>query len=360
MVQQSQNNLLMICDDGLVSSDIGESLILNGEYAVTFESTSEGGLAALKQANFDVIIIKFGMTDIDSFELIRKIKRNDPDAVIIVFISKPRVNVAKELLRLGVYDIITRPINPDHVVFLMKKGVELRTLLVTNRKFMLSMQEQNVSLQKQNVLLAKRIEASTKNLSRLYDDLRTTYMRTIKALAQAIDARDHYTHSHSENVARYATAIAEEIGLSVREIELLREACELHDLGKIGIEDSILTKPSELTEKEWEQIKRHPTIGAQILEPLTFLSGVIDLVKQHHEHFDGSGYPEGRAGENILLGARILNLADSYEAMRSARSYRPVPFTREEAIEEIKRNRGKQFDPQVVDAFLRVVHTLDV
>jgi putative nucleotidyltransferase with HDIG domain len=183
-------------------------------------------------------------------------------------------------------------------------------------------------------------------------------MRTIKVLAQAIDARDHYTHSHSENVASIASAIASEMDLSIKEMETLREACELHDLGKIGVDDSILSKPSSLTAQEWDKIKLHPTIAAQILEPLTFLHNVIDLIRQHHEHYDGSGYPEGRSREDILLGARIVHLADAYESMRSARSYRKTPLTREAAIAEIKDKSGTQFDPKVVVAFLKVVDNL--
>lgn len=183
-------------------------------------------------------------------------------------------------------------------------------------------------------------------------------MRTIRVLAQAIDARDHYTHSHSENVARYAVAISSQMDLPAKEIELIRQACELHDLGKIGIEDSILLKTSELNALEWEQIKKHPSIGAQILEPLTFLDGVVDFVKQHHEHYDGSGYPEGRKGEDILLGARIIHIADAFEAMTAARSYRKVPLSKTQAVEEIKKNSGTQFDPKIVDVFLKVVDNL--
>jgi len=153
-------------------------------------------------------------------------------------------------------------------------------------------------------------------------------------------------------------AIATEMGLSVKNVEIINESCELHDLGKIGIEDSILSKPFGQNTQEWELIKRHPIIGAQILEPLTFLGEVIDLVRQHHEHFDGSGYPEGRRGEDILPGARIIHLADAYESMRSARSYRKVPLNKEEAILEIKNNSGTQFDPKAVAAFLRIVDKL--
>jgi putative nucleotidyltransferase with HDIG domain len=192
----------------------------------------------------------------------------------------------------------------------------------------------------------------------LYEDLHSTYVRTIKSLAQAIEAKDRYTHSHSRKVTEYAIAISKELELSAAEIEVIKEACELHDLGKIGIENSILNKSGSLTAQEWEQIKRHPVIGAQILEPLTFLSDVVDLIRQHHEHYNGSGYPDGRAGEDILLGARIIHLADAYEAMCSVRAYRKEPRTKEETILEIKRNSGKQFDPKVVEAFLRVVDRL--
>jgi len=261
-------------------------------------------------------------------------------------------------LDLGVYDYISRPIEAEKLFFLLKKGIELHGLIMANQRFSQGLKERNLALERQNILLAKRIEESTKNLTRLYEDLRSTYLRTIKVLAQAIEARDRYTRSHSENVAKIATAIAEEMGLTAKEVDILRQACELHDLGKIGIDDSILNKPTTLTAEEWEQIKRHPLTGAQILEPLTFLNEVVELVRQHHEHFDGSGYPEGRKGDDILLGARIIHLADAYEAMRSARAYRKVPLTKEEAIYEIKKNSGKQFDPRVVDAFLRVADKL--
>jgi len=228
-----------------------------------------------------------------------------------------------------------------------------------NSKYIQGLIERNTALEKQNTLLSKRVEEAAITLTRLYEDLRSTYMRTIRVLAQAIDARDHYTHSHSRNVARYAAAIANEMGLSARQIENINDACELHDLGKIGVEDNILTKTTKLTAQEWEQIRKHPSIGAKILEPLTFLNDVIELVRQHHENYDGTGYPERRKGEDIVMGARIIHLADAYEAMRSARSYRQTPLTKEAAIAEIKKNTGTQFDPKVVEAFLRIADTIE-
>ena len=236
--------------------------------------------------------------------------------------------------------------------------MDLRLSLLAQKRLISILKEQNAGLQKQNLLLSKRIEESTRNLARLYEDLRSTYLRTIRALAQAIDMRDHYTHSHSENVSRYAVGIGREMGYTIKDIEMLRDAAELHDIGKIGISDMILLKPAGLTAEEWELIKKHPQIGAQILEPLTFLSDVIEQVRQHHEHYDGSGYPGGKKGDDILLGARILHVADAYDSMVSARSYRKTPLSRDQAIAELQKHSGTQFDPKVVDAFLKIVYEL--
>jgi len=331
-------------------------LTVEGGYSVSSESAARLGLEAYKQNSFDVVIVKFDMPE--SLWIIKELKKIDPDCIIIAYLEEENPYILKETSGLGIYDFIAKPVNLERLFFLIKKGTELRLIMAGHRKLVQSLQEHNVALQKQNTLLAKRIEESTKNLTRLYEDLRSTYMRTIKVLAQAIDARDHYTHSHSENVAKYAVAVAEELGFSAKEIETLRDACELHDLGKIGVEDSILSKAEELTPREWEQIKLHPLTGAQILEPLTFLGSVIDLVKQHHERYDGLGYPNGLRGEDTLLGARIIHLADAYESMSSARSYRKTPLSKEDAIAEIKRNSGTQFDPKVVEAFLKIVDKL--
>lgn len=354
------NRILLICADDNLSRVLREKLIVGGGYEAVFTSTADDGIAALRQNNFDLLIVSVGDLGHDNLELLRAIKKTDPDAVIILIVPAAESGVIKEAARLGVYDVLTQPVNLDKLFFLIGKGADLRLLTLANRRLTQSLQEQNISLQKQNTLLAKRIEESTKNLSRLYEDLRTTYMRTIKVLAQAIDARDHYTHSHSENVAKYAVAIAEEMGLSVKDTESIREACELHDLGKIGIIDNILSKPSGLTPEEFEEIKRHPLIGAQILEPLTFLSDVIELVRQHHEHYDGSGYPEGRKGDDILLGARIINLADSFEAMTSARAYRKIPLSKEDAVQEVRKHSGTQFDPKVVAAFMKIIDKIRI
>lgn len=188
----------------------------------------------------------------------------------------------------------------------------------------------------------------------LYTSLEDSYIRTVLALTSAIDAKDNYTKRHSENVSRYAVAIAKEMGLSQKEIDEISDACCLHDLGKIGVPDSILVKVGKLSHEEWEQMKLHSTKGADILRPLTFLSGVIGIIEQHHERYDGQGYPAGLKGEQISLGARILNVADSFDAMTTERPYHRA-LTYGEALDEIKKCSGAQFDSRVIEAFLRVL-----
>jgi len=187
----------------------------------------------------------------------------------------------------------------------------------------------------------------------LYNDLLDLYLHTIQSLAAAIDAKDSYTHGHSRRVMYFSIAIAEAMGFSGDELNTLRHTALLHDVGKIGISESILQKPGKLTDEEFDNIRSHPVVGSHILESIDFLKDVRMQMKHHHEKYDGTGYPDGLKGEEIPLGARIIAVADTYDAMTSTRSYRKG-LKHEVAVEEIKRCSGTQFDPKVVEAFLKV------
>ena len=189
---------------------------------------------------------------------------------------------------------------------------------------------------------------------RLYEQMQESYLKTITALADAIDAKDHYTKRHSENVTRYSLIIAERMSCTLAEIETIRRAGLLHDIGKIGIKDKILFKPDKLTPEEFEQIKLHPLKGEAIVKSLSFLTDVSILIRHHHERYGGGGYPDGISGYRIERGARILAVADSFDAMRSDRPYRKR-LSLEETIEELKQNQGTQFDPQIIDVFLEIL-----
>jgi len=194
--------------------------------------------------------------------------------------------------------------------------------------------------------------------TQLYDKLQDTYIGTIGALAAAIEARDPYTVGHSARVTQYSVAIAQELGLSSQEVEEIRLAGLLHDLGKIGVPDSVLNKPGRLSDEEYQAIRMHPALSMKILEPLPHLANLMPIIYHHHERYNGHGYIDGKAGEDIPLGARIIAVADAYEAMTSDRPYRKA-LSREEAVSELKRNAGTQFDPKVVDAFLRLLEKTD-
>ena len=189
--------------------------------------------------------------------------------------------------------------------------------------------------------------------SRLYSELQETYLSTIKVLVSTIEAKDAYTRGHTDRVAEYATLIAKEMGLSKRDIETVSFGAALHDIGKLGVYEDILNKPGELDEAEWEVVKNHPVVGANIIKNMKFLEAATDLVRHHHERLDGSGYPDGLKGDEISLGARIVAVADSFDAMTSNRPYREG-YSLEEAIEQLKLQSHK-FDINVVEYLEKLV-----
>jgi len=187
-------------------------------------------------------------------------------------------------------------------------------------------------------------------------DMRDVYLSTVQALAAAIDAKDPYTRGHSDRVTKYAVATARRMKLPEDQVEILQYVALLHDMGKIGIKDSILNKPGKLLEDEFAEIKKHPVIGAGIASEIKFLSKGAETVRHHHEWYNGSGYPDGLRGEDIPLGARILAVVDAYDAMTTDRPYRKA-LAQEEAVAELKRGSGTQFDPQIAEEFIAVLQS---
>lgn len=190
---------------------------------------------------------------------------------------------------------------------------------------------------------------------RLFSELEESYLASIKVLANVLDAKDPYTHGHSERVMEYSVAIAYKLGLNEKDVKNIEFGALLHDIGKVGVDLSILNKPGRLTEEEFDIIKSHPEQGYEIISPVKFLADKFAAIKYHHEKWDGSGYPEGLTGEQIPLDARIVAVADTFDAMTSTRSYRKA-LDKDVAVEEIKRCSGTQFDPRIVEAFLKVVN----
>ena len=194
-------------------------------------------------------------------------------------------------------------------------------------------------------VLASQVVAAMENAS-LYEGLRESYFRTVQALVAAVEAKDPYTRWHSTNVAKYAVAIGRDLGLSPSQLEDIHIAAILHDVGKIGISERIISKPDRLSREEFDIMKDHPAHGMRILEPIGFSRAISNAIYQHHERFDGKGYPQGIGGENISLAARILSVADTIDAMISERPYRGTIST-ETVLRELDKEAGLQFDPEV-------------
>ena len=203
--------------------------------------------------------------------------------------------------------------------------------------------------------IAAQASVAIKN-ARLYEEQQSTYLSTVQALVSAIEASDPYTRGHSERVTRYSVALAQKLNLTETSFRDLEQAAILHDIGKIGIDDSLLHKVETLSLEDIDRLHQHPLIGMRILEPIHFMSRVREIIGQHHERFDGSGYPLGINGGNLLLESRILSVADSFDAMTSDRPYRNAMPTRM-ALSEIEAHAGSQFDPAVAKAFIELVKT---
>lgn len=225
----------------------------------------------------------------------------------------------------------------------------------------LNQKNKEISLQHEEInALYEETIAMNQSLNNLVHELKDTYKTTVKCLADAIEANDVYTKGHCERVTKYALQIADEMNISKKDMLNLQYASLLHDIGKIGIPNNILNKPDRLTDEEYEIIKKHPSIGYKIIKEIPYLSESAVILHEHHERIDGKGYPNGLTGDKINLMSKILSIADSYDAMTSNRPYRFKPLSKEEAIEQLIKNKDTQFDSQIVDIFIKLLKMDDI
>lgn len=203
--------------------------------------------------------------------------------------------------------------------------------------------------------LSAQMSASSQETQRLYDQVEKSYLETLVTLANSIDSKDSYTRGHSQRVGDLAAEIGQELKLPRHDVENLRYGGILHDVGKIGVPESILCKPSRLTSEEMQVMRQHPEMGASIVRPVTFLNAIRHAIRNHHERWDGEGYPDKLKGEDIPLIARIINCADTYDACTSTRPYQ-VAMSAEKTLEILENLRGSQLDPSVLDALTRIVN----
>jgi putative nucleotidyltransferase with HDIG domain len=250
---------------------------------------------------------------------------------------------------IGAYEIYANPAEIEHFIAARKHtlwAVVAGVFAVLYAALALLVRGASARLRRQTQALRRR----SQELLEAYELLESRSLETIETLNATVDAKDPYTAGHSQRVQRIALAIAQELGLEQRRLEALRHGALFHDIGKLGVPDAILTKPARLTPTEYDVIKRHPADGARIIEKLEVLRAAMPLIRHHHERWDGLGYPDGLAGDEIPLEAAIVGLSDAWDAMTTDRPYHRA-LSLDEAVEEIRSGRGSQFAPLVVDAF---------
>ena len=309
---------VFVVDDEI---SVQESLrmILKDKYCVfTFSSPEE--VLAKPSLEPDLIFTDIRMVSMNGLEFLEKIKETKPQVEVIMITAYPDFSSSLRAFRLGAFDYIVKPFGQDEVLEAAEKALQKRNQVMENTRMI-------------------------KDLQKAIED---NYEATTRALVLAVDAKDSYTAEHSRRTSQLLLRIGERIGISPSRLNIYKKVAELHDIGKIGIEESILRKRESLTPEEYQKIKQHPVIGFHILRPTTFLKEGLDIVLYHHESWDGTGYPEGRKGKEIPFPARLFSIIDAYDAMTTDRCYRNK-LTPRQALEEIVRKKGIQFDPSLVD-----------
>lgn len=300
--------------------------VLHKDYQVETAGNGREALEKIAENYYDVILLDLKMPDVDGMELLKKLneKNYSHGEVVIVTGAVSTIEDIVEPIKSGASDILLKPFEITDLKLMIKRILERKRI-----KELRNVVPANIQFQK-------------------------FFIEAIQVLVKTLEAKDKYTKEHSLNVAKYAVLIARNLRLSEEEIKIIEIAGYLHDLGKIGIDENILKKPGKLTSEEYEHVKKHPLITVEILEPIEEFREIIKFVKHHHERYDGTGYPDRLKGEEIPIGARILALADAYDAMLSDRPYRKAR-KKDEVINELKHEKGKQFDPKLVEKFLKVI-----
>lgn len=322
---KKENYKIMVIDDeqGIIDS---LSIFLNSYHYKGYTNPLEA-IEVLKNEHYDLLILDFLMMPIHGDQVVEEIRKFNRELYILLLTGHKDLAPPLEIIRrLEIQGYCEKSDKFDQLLLLIESGLK-------------------------SVSQMRLIKEINTKLETAYDNLKEAYRGTVEALRLAVDAKDTYTRGHSDRVSFYSVLIGKKLGLSEEEIDTLKDGGLFHDIGKIGIPDSILQKENELTPQEYDDIKNHPSIGVHILAPANICNNILPIVKHHHERYDGKGYPSSLIGEDIPFLARIVAVADAFDAMTSDRSYRPR-YSLSYAINELENGSGTQFDTNIVDAFI--------
>jgi putative nucleotidyltransferase with HDIG domain len=305
--------LIVVDDDYIVRETIGEALRLGG-YDVTIAESGEEALDLLRTENYHLVLTDLVMPGMSGTELCQQISAMLPHLPVVLITGHGNVDVARESLDVGAADFVSKPVNLSDLPIVVERNLKRQAL----------------------------------QSQRLMERSAAVLLQAVQALAQALDERDNSTAEHSQRVSDLAVSLGGKLGMGDEELYALRLAALLHDVGKIGIRDSILLKEGKLDDEEMGIMKEHPGKGAQILSAISDLSGIVSAVLHHHENYDGTGYPNGLKGDAIPIHARIIRVADAWDAMTTDRPYRPG-MPKEVARKHFSDFAGRNYDPKITE-----------
>ncbi|MGI8789134.1 MAG: HD domain-containing phosphohydrolase [Pyrinomonadaceae bacterium] len=330
---EKEKNILVIDDKPVSRKLIVE--FLTSKFVCDEADSAESAHQKIHEKEYAVVLCGSRKCE----ELVAQIPFISPHTVTIFISEEDCAETAVRAFRAGAFDFILKPFQLKTIEKSVKRAFEQHELKCLKDRYQFHLEN----------LVAER----TTEVDKALEEVENSYRITLKALVQALETRDFETHGHSERVVTFSLRLGHELGLDKDILRNLELGALLHDIGKIGVPDSILRKPAALNEEEWNKMKLHPQHGQRILRNIAFLEGARQIVSQHHEQWDGSGYPYGIRGEDIDIGARIFAVVDAFDAMVSDRVYRKGrPY--KDALEELEKYAGTQFDPTIVEAFKQI------
>ena len=334
MVSDHAPAILIVDDDPQLRQTLVQVLQKTGAVCIEADSGVQALAQLAKHDDIGLVMSDVRMPLMDGIELLTRVRAHWPDIAMMMITGVDNTRIAVHCLSVGAVDYLIKPFQLDEVRARVALALQKRRLMIEHRIYQEALKE-NAALQ------ARRVER---------------FLVSLPSLADVLEAKDPYSRGHSGRVSHYAAIIASELKLSAEQLRQIELGAHVHVIGKLGVRDEVLHKPGKLTDEEYAHVLTYPMLGWRILEPLLDEAPIaLSIVRSHHERWDGSGVPDGLSGTAIPLEARIAALADALDAMTSERPYRPAPMTFDEAVREVVRCSGTQFDPDVVVAFLNAI-----
>jgi response regulator RpfG family c-di-GMP phosphodiesterase len=316
----------------------------DGSHWCATAASAEEAIEQLDSGSFNLVLSDITMPGKSGLELCAYVQEAHPQTVVVMMSAMIGIDYAVDAMRVGAFDYITKPFDLRRVKMAVDRALRYQRAVEDKQRY-----EQ--MLEERVLIRTAELRSANEDLKFMVDTLYGNYRATLRGLAGTLEARDIETRGHSDRVVAYSMRLGEKMGLTSTDLIALEQGALLHDIGKVGVPDAVLLKPGSLTTEEWVRMREHVSHGLRIIEGVEFLAGARWVVGQHHEKYDGSGYPSRLRGDTIHINARIFAVADAYDAIRSDRPYR-AGQSHEVAYEAIAAGSGSHFDPNVVDAFL--------